>query len=85
MAQVCRTLWKWINHRAGFLDSQFLTFAVIDYAPYTFPVIYHSFYLPSHSCFFGSAVFLEIYLVVYSVLPGERRGTEATANWRLSD
>lgn len=29
--------------------SQFLTYAVNDYAPYTFLVIYHSFYLPSHS------------------------------------
>lgn len=65
--------------------SQFLTFSSIDYAPYTFPGIYHSFYLLSCSYSFASAAFLEIYSVVYSVLPGDRRETEATTTWRLSD
>lgn len=54
MAHVCRTLWKLVTPGPAF-QIQFLTFAVIDCAPYSFPLIYHSFCLPSHS--FGSAAF----------------------------
>lgn len=67
-----------INKPQGWFSRhcQFLTFAVIDYALYTFPVIYHLFYLPFHAYYFGRVVVLEINAVVHSVLPGERSGTK---------
>jgi len=40
--------------------SQILTFPVADCVPHTFPVIYHSSYLPSHSASLHSTVFSEI-------------------------
>lgn len=75
-AQVCRTLWQWLNPRAGFLDtvsSWLLLLLIMALKPLQL-FIAHLLDISLHS--FGSTVLLEIYSVVYSVLPRERRGTK---------